>query len=80
MKTRKNFLKDSAFATEIPEPQWSGSIPSLALSGTLLSDGFGLVGGLIDRGAMARRVKQPNTDGYYQRHHDDHSEDQSSDI
>jgi hypothetical protein len=46
----------------------------------LLTDGFDRVGGLFDRRGMARRVKQPNADGYYQRHHNDHPKDQSGDI
>jgi hypothetical protein len=29
---------------------------------------------------MARRVKQPNADGYHQRHHNDHPKDESDDI
>jgi hypothetical protein len=29
---------------------------------------------------MAGRVKQPNADGYYQRHHNDDPEQQSGDI
>jgi hypothetical protein len=46
----------------------------------LLSDGFGRVDGLFDRRGMARRMKQPNADGYYQRHHNDHPKHQSGDI
>jgi hypothetical protein len=46
----------------------------------LLTVGFDRVGGLFDRRGMARRVKQPNADGYYQRHHNDYPKDQSGDI
>jgi hypothetical protein len=46
----------------------------------LLLKGFGCVGGLVDRRGMARRVKQPNADGYYQRHHNDHPKHQPGDI
>jgi hypothetical protein len=46
----------------------------------LLTKGFGRVGRLFDRRGMARRVKQPNADGYCQRHHNDHPKDHSGDI
>jgi hypothetical protein len=38
------------------------------------------MGGLFDRGGVARRMKQPNTDSDYQRHHNDHPKHQSGDI
>jgi hypothetical protein len=46
----------------------------------LFTEGLGRVGGLFDRRGTARRVKQPNADGYYQRHHNDHPKDESGDI